>query len=247
MLRKFFKRSLIFSILLINITYLHGENCRECIEFGFKNFTKQNNLHIKVLDTEGLYYKLVIYLDDIKKIENNILLAKSMQNDSVTASALKRIAPSKEKLEIVLGVLKGNSYIETTLNFNYIEGRFLLSKLKRKTENFFTDDKKIAFFKVNKKLFLSDIDYESYFISDGINNYIQKYKFFIKNQKQYLYRNPSISSNTKMYVIKNDKVEILDDETDWYQILYRGKKDIKAWIPKGSVSRNRQHSIQKIN
>jgi hypothetical protein len=55
----------------------------------------------------------------------------------------------------------------------------------------------------------------------------------IKTQRQPLYKKPNIK--TKMYLIKGDKVEILEKKDDWYYILYHGKKDIKAWIPKSAV------------
>jgi hypothetical protein len=70
----------------------------------------------------------------------------------------------------------------------------------------------------------------------------QNYKNFIKivksnktiyNLKQPLYSEPQIK--TKMYLLKNDKVEILEEKDDWLYILYKGKKDIKAWIPKSAV------------
>ncbi|QDF28506.1 SH3 domain-containing protein [Halarcobacter anaerophilus] len=51
--------------------------------------------------------------------------------------------------------------------------------------------------------------------------------------KQPLYKKPNIK--TKMYLIKGDKVEVLEEKDDWLYILYHGKKDIKAWIPKNSV------------
>ena len=57
----------------------------------------------------------------------------------------------------------------------------------------------------------------------------------IQVQKQYLFNKPNKNSKTKMYLIKGDKVEILEEKDDWLYILYRGKKDIKAWIPKSAV------------
>jgi hypothetical protein len=55
----------------------------------------------------------------------------------------------------------------------------------------------------------------------------------IQSSKQPLYSEPQIK--TKMYLLKNDKVEILEEKDDWLYILYKGKKDIKAWIPKSAV------------
>ncbi|PLY05390.1 MAG: hypothetical protein C0625_15290 [Arcobacter sp.] len=57
--------------------------------------------------------------------------------------------------------------------------------------------------------------------------------YTINLKKQPLYKTPPIK--TKMYLIKGDKVEILEEKDDWYYILYHGKKDIKAWIPKSAV------------
>ncbi len=55
----------------------------------------------------------------------------------------------------------------------------------------------------------------------------------IKPQKQSLYSQPPIK--TKMYLIKGDKVEILEEQDNWVKILYKGKKDIKVWVPKEAV------------
>ncbi|MDG2959675.1 hypothetical protein P7L91_02285 [Bisgaard Taxon 10/6] len=56
--------------------------------------------------------------------------------------------------------------------------------------------------------------------------------------KQYLYNEPS--KRTNMYLIKGDKVIILDKKTDnsgqkWYFINYKGKKDINMWIKAEAV------------
>ncbi|MCP4971715.1 MAG: hypothetical protein GY932_14105, partial [Arcobacter sp.] len=55
----------------------------------------------------------------------------------------------------------------------------------------------------------------------------------IHQKTQPLYKTPPVK--TKMYLIKGDKVEILEEKDDWLHILYKGKKDIKAWIPKSAV------------
>jgi hypothetical protein len=54
-------------------------------------------------------------------------------------------------------------------------------------------------------------------------------------KKQHLYKSPSIDAKTKMYLIKGDKVEVLEEKDNWLHILYKGKKEIKAWIPKHAV------------
>ncbi len=58
--------------------------------------------------------------------------------------------------------------------------------------------------------------------------------------KSLLYKEPSESSQSKMYLIAGDKVKLLDTKTDdegqkWYFISYQGKKEIKAWIKAEAV------------
>ncbi len=58
----------------------------------------------------------------------------------------------------------------------------------------------------------------------------------IQVKKQYLYNNPVFSSKTKMYLIQEDKVELLKEKEDWLYILYKGKKELKKWIPKKAIA-----------
>lgn len=58
--------------------------------------------------------------------------------------------------------------------------------------------------------------------------------------KSYLYKEPSKSSQSKMYLIAGDKVTLLDTKVDnfgqeWYYISYQGKKEIKSWIKAEAV------------
>jgi hypothetical protein len=57
----------------------------------------------------------------------------------------------------------------------------------------------------------------------------------IQPNKQPLYKSPTIDAKTKMYLIKGDTVEILEEKDDWLYILFKGKKEIKAWIPKDAI------------
>ena len=40
---------------------------------------------------------------------------------------------------------------------------------------------------------------------------------------------------TKMYLIKGDEVECLEEHGDWYKIRYYGKKVIEGWVRKEDV------------
>ncbi len=46
----------------------------------------------------------------------------------------------------------------------------------------------------------------------------------------------SINNNpTNMYLIKNDVVEVLEEQEDWLRIRYYGKKVIEGWIKTSDV------------
>ncbi|WP_386688303.1 GW dipeptide domain-containing protein [Lonepinella sp. MS14437] len=62
-------------------------------------------------------------------------------------------------------------------------------------------------------------------------------------KKSNLYKKMNTNAVTKMYLIKGDKVTILDEQTDsenqkWYFINYKGKKDINMWIKAEAVDFN---------
>ncbi|WP_143530878.1 hypothetical protein [Rodentibacter genomosp. 2] len=66
-------------------------------------------------------------------------------------------------------------------------------------------------------------------------------KIGIVNNKSYLYKH--FGSLSKIYLIKGDKVSILDEKIDehgekWYFINYKGKKEINMWIKADSVDLN---------
>lgn len=66
--------------------------------------------------------------------------------------------------------------------------------------------------------------------------------YFYINQKSYLYSSIEDEYPSKMYLIKGDKVKILDesftDSNKWYLINYKGKKEINMWIKADSVDLN---------
>ena len=43
------------------------------------------------------------------------------------------------------------------------------------------------------------------------------------------------NTSSKMYLLKGDEVEILQEKDDWLQIRYYGKKTIEGWIKKSDV------------
>jgi hypothetical protein len=81
------------------------------------------------------------------------------------------------------------------------------------------------------------VPYEAHLLINKlyINKLCNNLTKYILSDKQPLYSSPNINSKTKMYLIKGDKVEILEEKDNWLYILYKGKKEIKAWIPKDAI------------
>ncbi len=78
------------------------------------------------------------------------------------------------------------------------------------------------------------------FVIDALRNNEkdwEKYRLFVDfkkiNKKVYLNTKPK--QPTKMYLIKGDEVEILDEKGDWLKICYYGKKTIEGWIKRSDV------------
>lgn len=69
---------------------------------------------------------------------------------------------------------------------------------------------------------------------------VKKIKFKIIKKiivkKTIIYSLPDIS--TKMYLLKNDEVELLEEKDEWLKIRYYGKKIIEGWIKKSDVEMN---------
>lgn len=55
----------------------------------------------------------------------------------------------------------------------------------------------------------------------------------IKVSKSIIYDSPN--SPTKMYLIKGDEVEILEEKEEWLNVRYYGKKIIEGWIKKSDI------------
>jgi hypothetical protein len=55
----------------------------------------------------------------------------------------------------------------------------------------------------------------------------------VKSDKTIIYSIPVIS--TKMYILKNDEVEILEEKDEWLRVRYYGKKIVEGWIKKSDV------------
>ena len=53
------------------------------------------------------------------------------------------------------------------------------------------------------------------------------------NKKAFIYN--SINVLSKMYLLKGDEVEIVEEKKEWLRIRYYGKKVIEGWIKQGDI------------
>ena len=80
--------------------------------------------------------------------------------------------------------------------------------------------------------------YTSTDINDCINRFLltqylpEEYGFKLTVDKSYLYDSPNLNNKTKIYLIREDKIELLNYKNNFYEIEYTTKKNkiIKKWL-----------------
>lgn len=92
----------------------------------------------------------------------------------------------------------------------------------------------------DQQISLTDFNISKYILIPNLLDKPKEEKQFPIIMHTNLYKEPSESSKSKMYLITGDKVKLLDTKTDdvgqeWYYISYQGKKEIKAWIKAEAV------------
>lgn len=171
----------------------------------------------------------------------------------------QRVIPTicKNKDKIIIGIMLLYAdysnhypwYIKFTPNFyefsneklnksNLLNDMFTLDGRYGNIINDEEIDSRIIYPYYTKEKILNKLYKENICTKTNITTGIDEEETFLKKiqiKKQYLYNKPNKESKTKMYLIKGDKVEILIEKDDWIYILYKGEKDIKAWIPKSAL------------
>ena len=77
-----------------------------------------------------------------------------------------------------------------------------------------------------------------------IKNYFDPEYLTILSEKAYFYNKPKDSEKTKVYVIKGDKVKVIDTEESysWVKIEYKSKKRVyKKWIKVDAIQDSKDH------
>ena len=64
-------------------------------------------------------------------------------------------------------------------------------------------------------------------------NFLGHKMLIIRQMKSFIYSLPD--KKTKIYLLKNDEVEILEEKDNWLKIRYYGNKTIEGWIKKSDV------------
>lgn len=65
------------------------------------------------------------------------------------------------------------------------------------------------------------------------SNFVEMKQKPISSKKAIIYSLPNIA--TKMYLLKNDTIEVLEQKNDWVRMNFYGKKLISGWIKKADV------------
>jgi hypothetical protein len=169
--------------------------------------------------------------------QNENLYYKYSFNKKCTLSALRQF---NKNTYIFLGDRKkikesGNNvaYLEVLKFDNQLQKWYRYGNVEKDSPDIANAIRQWALYNIYKKPFEIEISKK---VLKRINTKDIKKEIISKNiqtKKQPLYKTPP--EKTKMYLLKDDKIEILKEQDDWLYILYKGKKDIKAWIPKSAV------------
>ncbi|TNV71670.1 hypothetical protein FGO68_gene15121 [Halteria grandinella] len=158
-------------------------------------------------------------------------------------------------------VIKGYTYGSITIDKLYNNKKIIITQIPAaRGENYMTIYKNVRnnykepfkpIFEISEKstpetrVFVYDIDstWIKITISIGDNFNINdaweiRYKFVdkvgkISTLKSFIYSTPN--NPTKMYLLKGDEVEILEEKDQWLRIRYYGKQTIEGWIKKSEV------------
>jgi hypothetical protein len=182
------------------------------------NYNNTLSLVYKVVEenaTPGLedfYYDIYTFKFDNEKA---ILINKLYYLNKDKENMFKQIEHVLSKCKIFNTVNLNNLIIQIDKN-KYI---ILLWKgiLDRGNKNCIENDKLMLLVDANKSI---------------LNSIIFAYKS-IKN-KVYLSTSPQ-NNPTKMYLLKGDEVEIIEEKDKWLKIRYYGKKTIEGWIKRSDV------------
>ena len=207
-------------------------------------------------------YICEVYQDDIRLTDKNIIakllpppeerdLVKECQIEYYTEKNLSEfIERFKEDETIIKGVDRYADLLKkfplttkTLTTYNSIihhlqgsgankEALFLLEKMKKKG---LEKDIPIKALKKSSKQIKQK---EAKVFAVKIKNSSKQIVIF--SRRTFLYKYPEDNKKTKMYLIKGDKVTLLDEKTDnsgqkWYFINYKGKKDLNMWIKAEAV------------
>jgi len=98
------------------------------------------------------------------------------------------------------------------------------------------------YFNMNPDVY-KKVDTIPYFVLNSLKNNIEDWKKYldfighqekhIKSEKSTIYTSPNIP--TKMYLVKSNEVEIIEEKDKWLKIRYYSKKSIEGWVKKEDV------------
>ena len=215
------------SLFLLIFNYLYSE------EYSYNEIEKDSSYKFYDVDVnkDGIKDKVaynlngneLLFFIKFKDKYKNIYQGDNYSFDGLYI--LKDIMQSIDNnYTIIISTIFGGAGGETKDYFiKYQDNQWILKKIITTTSTY-TLDVICEWYSDNNKEICNEVNKHTY-------------KFKIQFPKQPLYEEPNENTKTKMYLIKDDIIEILEEKEDWIYILYISKdnKEIKAWIPKKAL------------
>lgn len=231
-------KCIFYVLFLVNTVFCNDELNRYLNDDKFSKYQiikdeKNNKIYIDLLYNEGKLLAFTKNNQDYKKTFNQKLKFCTNLQNVVGIS----VYIENENLIISCGTPDNNGGVNLNYYFNNKQ------ELEKVIKYYLIDGIVKNKFELIIKTYrptLKDFKYKNFnddFLEKNEENFIKKEYDLVILENQSLYKEPNENTKTKMYLVKNDVVEILEEKENWIYILYISKdnKEIKAWIPKNAL------------
>ncbi|MFD2240365.1 hypothetical protein ACFSMX_04885 [Flectobacillus roseus] len=174
--------------------------------YGFRNTSPYNALPKHLRDLQSSG-RYVLFYDDLIETDNN--------NNKIGYDKFGNLYEPTRYCDWSINEELAEGLPPTTINFNFGKAPDVYKKIDK------IPDYVLLALKKNSK------DWQKYLI------FMEHKEMKINFSKSLIYSFPN--NPTKMYLIKGDEVEILEENGEWLKIRYYGKKVVEGWIKRSDV------------
>jgi hypothetical protein len=208
--------------------------------------TQTNDKYINIKDNDLVYReKLIVYISSLKKYFYFNKLLPCFNCGNTTLNTSNRNLKRAKSNEFIIGFDKreSNLIINNFFTFGYdkLNNKFYMIERVR----MYYDEELCSEIRQSKRLFMEKVDLMNDLFSSSnwyFNRQIQRCSIWVNVKLPKIIINNNLGNPTKMYLLKNDPVEVIEEKDNWLKIKYYPEKNgewtgktIEGWIKKSDV------------